>query len=144
MAIKLTALTPEEAEFRAWADGAPTEVLECRVGRHKLPDITSENTRHRLKQGRILLETECERKCGTYLRKYLGVGGVLEGAYTKYEQDSDYRLPPGLTTTPNNRLTKAQLGYIRLVLIDRKEKLDRKRAKAAAAERRAARKTQPA
>lgn len=130
MARRITILSDEEAQFRAYVDSAPTEVLECRVGRHKIPDITSDSTKHYLKQGRVILEVNCERNCGTFLRKYLGVSGILEGAYTRYEQDSDYRLPPGLTTTPNNRLTKAQLGYIRLVLIERKDKLAAKKARA--------------
>lgn len=132
MARRITILTSEEAEFRSWADSAPTEVLECRVGRHVFPGITDERTKHRAKQGRVIIEAHCLRNCGTFLRKYLGATGILEGAYTRYDQDSDYKLPPGLTETSNNRLSKAQIGYIRMVLIKRKEKMAARQERASA------------
>lgn len=128
MATRVRMVSDEEAAFLDWLVNAPTLVLECRVGRHVFPGITDERTDTKTRQGKVQLSAYCVREdadgatCGTYLIKYLGETGILEGARAKYDHDSEYKIPEGVADPDSHQLTRVQRGMIRKELVKRKER----------------------
>ena len=132
MAVKVRAVDDREAAFLKYVANAPTVVLECRIGQHKFPGITSDKLEIKAKLGRVQLRGYCEREtegqtCGTFQVKYLGSDGIMEGAASKYDYDSSYPLPEAMEA--NGRISREQRGTIRLELIRRKNMAARDSAK---------------
>jgi len=112
---------PQEIAFQNWLQNIRTSDLECRVGRHKLPDITDRRTRGYVVKGVKYLERDCLRKCGTTVTTYVDAttGLLARRAKTQHHYDKGYLMPREART--GKGYTKELLAELRLELIERKQ-----------------------
>lgn len=110
--------------FEEFIRNADDVVLECRVGRHRMPDWLSKLCEVSVdrRTGHTRIEGDCERGCGTRVIMVLGADGILAGSGSRYDYSDTkgrYLLPREART--GHSLSKAQRGSMRLELIARRD-----------------------
>jgi hypothetical protein len=76
--------------LEAYVSSAPTEVLQCRTGRHDLPYLNAWHiTRPGELQGNYQADSDCRNGCGTHVTRIYDRSGYSFGSTTR-RTDSSY------------------------------------------------------
>ena len=111
-------------QYQKYLSSVPMNVLQCRIYGHRFPDLDKELRRGdksrahvtRNRRGTIIINIQCERKCGTFLTRFRTSDGYKERSNRVWREDDrreydyenpGYKLPPearsghGLTVEMN-------------------------------------------
>lgn len=112
MSPKLRGYDPAFMTLENWVKSLSTPALTCRARHgHKFSDWDdTEKTRawKERRTGVVLLESDCEEGCGTFMRKVIGADGVIElGLTAKYDYADEYKLPVECREIPTRLIIAA-------------------------------------
>lgn len=91
-------MTKPERELDAFVRSLPDAVLQCRARyQHRFPDWMDTRKTHAWKErhtGVVMLESDCENGCGTFVYKIIGPDGVVDYSRTgTYDYTDEYKMP---------------------------------------------------